>query len=207
MEEIKSPTRIARVVSHLTALPSGLVMRRLEASDFGKGFLEVLGQLSQVGDVTREMFETRFKEMEKCPGTYYTLVIEDTSKQRIIAAATLFVEIKIMRSCGKVGHVEDVVVDSAYRGKDLGARIVQGLNALAKDIGCYKIILACSDKNVPFYEKLGYILHSNSMALYFDESEHAKAKASPQTERNRLPGADTKPGAPTASASSGSSGA
>lgn len=46
----------------------------------------------------------------------------DEEKGRIIAAATLLLEHKFIRNCGTAGHIEDVVVDSTYRGLKLGAR-------------------------------------------------------------------------------------
>ncbi len=46
----------------------------------------------------------------------------DTEKQKIVATATLLVELKYIRECGKAGHIEDVVVDSSYRGMRLGQR-------------------------------------------------------------------------------------
>jgi glucosamine-phosphate N-acetyltransferase len=46
----------------------------------------------------------------------------DEEKGRIIAAGTLLLEHKFIRGCGTAGHIEDVVVDSSYRGLRLGAR-------------------------------------------------------------------------------------
>lgn len=53
-------------------------------------------------------------------GCYYITVIEDTRKNEIIGAATLVTELKIIHSCGLRGRLEDVVVNSTYRGKQLG---------------------------------------------------------------------------------------
>ena len=39
-----------------------------------------------------------------------------------MGAATAFFERKFIRSCGLVGHIEDVVVDSSCRGMRLGQR-------------------------------------------------------------------------------------
>jgi len=41
-----------------------------------------------------------------------------------VGTATLLVEKKIIRSCGRAGHIEDVVVDEACRGQRLGQRRV-----------------------------------------------------------------------------------
>jgi len=99
-----------------------LKTRFLEEGDFDKGYLSLLSQLTNVGAVSKADFGVRFREMKAMPDTYYTVVIEDTSKKAVIAAASLIVEKKFARSCGKCGHIEDVVVDESYRGKQLGLR-------------------------------------------------------------------------------------
>jgi GNAT superfamily N-acetyltransferase len=63
----------------------------------------------------------------ECPHVYCCdltacLSAADLDKNKIIATATLLVELKFIRSCGKCGHIEDVVVDSTYRGLRLGKR-------------------------------------------------------------------------------------
>ena len=50
-------------------------------------------------------------------------LLADLDTGKVIATATLFVERKFIRNCGKCGHIEDVVVDSTYRGLRLGARL------------------------------------------------------------------------------------
>lgn len=56
----------------------------------------------------------------------------DLDKGAIIATATLFVELKFIRGCSKCGHIEDVVVDSTYRGLRLGLRVIEALMAAAE---------------------------------------------------------------------------
>lgn len=146
----------------------GLQLRELQAGDYHKGFLQLLSQLTSVGDISFEQFTQRLREQQSSgTGTYRVAVIEDSSKNLIIATATLMVERKFVHNCGLVGHVEDVVVNSTYRGKNLGIRVVQALIDWAKEAGCYKIILDCSEKNVPFYNKLGFQKKEEHLALYY----------------------------------------
>ena len=56
----------------------------------------------------------------------------DLDKHQIIATATLVVELKFIRGCGKCGHIEDVVVDSTYRGLRLGLRVIEALMVAAQ---------------------------------------------------------------------------
>ena len=46
----------------------------------------------------------------------------DPDNQRIVGTGTLLIERKVIHSCGLVGHIEDVVVHSDYRGLSLGKR-------------------------------------------------------------------------------------
>ena len=90
----------------------------------------------------------------------------DLDKQEIIATATLLIEMKFIRNCSKCGHIEDVVVDSTYRGLRLGLRVVEALMEAAKEAGCYKVILDCSESNAPFYEKCGLTKKEIQMVRY-----------------------------------------
>ena len=67
----------------------------------------------------------------------------------------------------KVGHVEDVVVDAASRGRGLGLRIVRRLVEIARDAGCYKIILDCTPELRAYYAKCGFVEKGVQMAIYF----------------------------------------
>jgi glucosamine-phosphate N-acetyltransferase len=144
------------------------VIRRLEASDYAKGFLELLEQLSASGHVvTEEQFLDRLREVEDLGGDHHISVIEDADSGRIVATGSVFLEKKFLRACGKVGHVEDVVVHSSVRGKHLGQKIVRFLTDYAKLAGCYKVILDCSVENKGFYQKCGFDEKNVQMALYF----------------------------------------
>ncbi|KAL7059074.1 hypothetical protein AAHC03_012891 [Spirometra sp. Aus1] len=69
----------------------------------------------------------------------------------------------------KRGHVEDVVVDEAYRGKGLGKLIIAVLVELGKAEGCYKISLDCNEDKVPFYEQNGFKGSTRFMCVRFDK--------------------------------------
>ncbi len=66
----------------------------------------------------------------------------------------------------KVLSIQDVFVEEEYRGEGVGKSLVQSIIKYGKtDNAVYKIILECSDRNVEFYEKLGFRLHENHMRL------------------------------------------
>lgn len=69
---------------------------------------------------------------------YFTIVIEDTSKQLIVGAGTIFVERKFVHLNGLVGHIEDIVTHKEYRGMSLGLRVIDTLKHIGRQTGCYK---------------------------------------------------------------------
>ncbi|GAB4820439.1 hypothetical protein N2152v2_007485 [Parachlorella kessleri] len=141
--------------------------RQLQMGDYNKGYLELLSQLTKVGDYDQAAFEAQYAEIGRRKDDYKIVVIEDLDKQKIIATATLLIEHKFIRNCGKCGHIEDVVVDSTYRGLRLGIRVIEALIDLAEKAGCYKVILDCSEDNVSFYEKCGLYKKEVQMVKYF----------------------------------------
>ena len=97
---------------------------------------------------------------------YKIIVVEDLRKEKIIGAGSLIIEKKFIRDLGIAGHIEDIVVDKTYRGKNLGKRVIELLKALAEANNCYKVILDCADYNVPFYNKCGFFVKGVEMAWY-----------------------------------------
>ncbi|ETN73562.1 acetyltransferase, GNAT family [Necator americanus] len=153
---------------------NGFLVRPLKLSDYDNGFLGVLAQLTTVGEISREIFEERFKSMSKTrPLAYFVVVIEDLSTGRVVAAATLVIEWKFIHEAGCRGRVEDVVVDKEMRGKKMGALLNRILVALAKQIGVYKLSLECKDSLIPFYELYGYQkdLGNNFLVQRFDRDQ------------------------------------
>ncbi|KAK4478739.1 hypothetical protein RD792_014237 [Penstemon davidsonii] len=144
-------------------------VRKLEISDKNKGFIELLQQLTLCDSVSDEAFQERFQEIAKYGDDHIICVIQEnhSNSGRIVATGSLFIEKKFIRNCGKVGHIEDVVVDSSVRGKQLGKKIIEFLSDHARAMGCYKVILDCSLENRPFYEKCGFKQKEIQMVKYF----------------------------------------
>eukprot|EP00126_Sphaerothecum_destruens_P015002 Sdes_comp8908_c0_seq1m309 len=146
------------------------VVRPLHLDDYEKGYLELLKQLTTVGEISEAQFKQRFLELARCEQTYYITVVENIQLKKIICCGTLFVERKYIHEMAQRGHIEDIVVDSEFRGKKLGKLIVDVLTHVAIQRGCYKISLDCDSKNICFYQKCGYI-HDDKCFMYrrFDE--------------------------------------
>ncbi|KAJ3164910.1 Glucosamine-phosphate N-acetyltransferase-like protein [Geranomyces variabilis] len=156
-------------------LKPGFVVRPLEPGDYEKGFLDVLSQLTTVGKMSKGLFMERYSYLKAHNHEYFTIVIEDTKRQLIVGAGTILVERKFVHMNGLVGHIEDIVTHSEYRGLNLGKLVIETLKYIGKMTGCYKIILDCNDKNIPFYEKCGFAHKEFEMVLYIDENDAVKA--------------------------------
>ncbi|KAI9808465.1 MAG: Glucosamine-phosphate N-acetyltransferase-like protein [Phylliscum demangeonii] len=161
-----------------SCLPANYSLRPLQQSDFRTGFLDVLRVLTTVGDVTEDQWTERYEWMRSRnmsgpgSGEYFILVIWDGA--RVVGAGTLVVERKFIHDLGLVGHIEDIAVAKDQQGKKLGLRMIQALDSLADQVGCYKSILDCSEANEGFYVKCGYKRAGLQMAHYYDAARSSK---------------------------------
>jgi len=137
-------------------LGSNLIMRPLQRDDFNKNYMELLSQLTEIGDVKQEDYEKRFDLMKSSMNTYYINVIEDLSQKRIVASLTLVYEQKFIRNTSARGRIEDVVVDKDYRGKQLSKMLLDISCQLSSLLGCYKLSLECKDPLKKLYEQFDF---------------------------------------------------
>ncbi len=90
----------------------------------------------------------------------YGFVIKEDEK--LLGFASLHIINKISRvSC----LIEDVVIDSNYRGKGLGKLLINHLIKFSKTLDCDKIILNSKESNTKFYEKLGFKKNETQMII------------------------------------------
>jgi glucosamine-phosphate N-acetyltransferase len=136
-------------------------IRLLEPRDFRSGFIETLSSLSPV-DLSPDMAEGVWRA-RKAAGVHTVVADHDG---RVVGTASLIVERKFIHGGGKVGHVEDVAVHPDFWRRGIGTSMVDHLTTLAREWGCYKVILNCFDRLVPFYERIGY--HRQDVGLRFD---------------------------------------
>ena len=96
----------------------GFTLRRAELDDF-EGMCRLVSQLTVLDgprgpptrdDWARMLAGARARE-------HHVLVAEDSRDGALLATASLIVEHKLARGCGRVGHVEDVVTDARARAR------------------------------------------------------------------------------------------
>ncbi|RSM05962.1 hypothetical protein CDV31_009384 [Fusarium ambrosium] len=157
------------------ALPAGYTLRALRKSDYDSGFLDCLRVLTTVGEISEADFAKQYDEMAAA-GSYYIIIIEDTTRAErpVVGTGALIVERKFIHSLGAVGHIEDIAVAKDQQGKKLGLRIIQALDYVAEQVGCYKSILDCSEANEGFYVKCGFRRAGLQMAHYYESTKGSK---------------------------------
>ena len=147
-------------------------IREIEESDIENGgLLEVLENLAPVGGLTRPAAAAILKDIKSNPlhRIYVAVVQEDIEQGLVIGTTTLLVEPKFIFGGGRVGHIEDVAVRAGYQTRGIGFKLVKYATEQAVLMGCVRTVLDCSDKNIPFYEKIGYSYHGNTMKIQHNQ--------------------------------------
>lgn len=165
-EGLFSPSLISPSVA--ASLPENYTIRPMQKSDYSRGFLDCLRVLTTVGDITEQEWNERYDwYTTQGKGQYYLLAVDDGS--RVVGCGALIVERKFIHHLGLVGHIEDIAVAKDQQGKKLGLKIIQALDYVAEQVGCYKTILDCSEANEGFYFKCGFKRAGLEMAHYYDK--------------------------------------
>ncbi len=139
---------------------SKIIIRKIVKSDIDRGFLESLDSLSKASDLDKKNARSILDEILKNPDHVIFVAVRVS---QVIGSATLLIERKFIHKGGKVGHIEDVVVSKECQGRGIGEKIIKRALEYAGRHGCYKTILDCDDDVRPFYEKIGFVRHSNGM--------------------------------------------
>jgi glucosamine-phosphate N-acetyltransferase len=141
------------------------VIREIKKTDLNNSFFTLLAQLS--GQLISYDSDILWNEYTKNPNhiTFVDEIKEAGKPASIVATSSILIESKFLHCGSKVGHIEDVVVDKDARGSGLGQKIVEHCIEYARKNGCYKVILDCSNKNVPFYINCGMYLSENCMRI------------------------------------------
>jgi glucosamine-phosphate N-acetyltransferase len=137
-----------------------LELRPLEQGDFKRGFLETLANLTEVGLTQEEAIH--IWRGRNAAGVRTVVAVENN---QVIATASLILEHKFLHRGGTIGHIEDVATHPDHQGKGAGSAVVRALVELARQSGCYKVILSCNDQNLAFYSKVGFRRHDNGMRI------------------------------------------
>lgn len=140
-----------------------MIIRRLRYSDYREGYLNLVNQLSPPeGEITETEFNQQV-DLVKRRGIEIYVIEKDG---QLVAGGSLIIEPKFIHRLGKVGHIEDIVVDRDYRGQGLAQEIINYLKNRAFQQGCYKVILDCYPELVRLYQHCGFREGQVQMSIY-----------------------------------------
>jgi glucosamine-phosphate N-acetyltransferase len=134
---------------------SQFFIRELNESDYLKGYTNLMGQLTDVGQPTEKQFWNLCHYLS-CTVYHSIYVLIDGERNRLVGSGTLLIEPKFIHGCSKLAHIEDIIIDKKYHGMGLGKKMVRFLVDNAHKQDCYKVRLICKDDVKGFYERCGF---------------------------------------------------
>lgn len=137
-----------------------LQIKELTAPDLDEDFLASLGNLAVVDLAPRDALPLFRARLRLGIRTYIA-----RSDGRTVGTASLLVEQKFIHQGGLVGHLEDVAVRPDFQKQGVGAALVHHVIQQARQLGCYKLILNCSEANIAFYTRVGFRRHDFGMRI------------------------------------------
>jgi GNAT superfamily N-acetyltransferase len=108
-----------------------------------------------------------FRKMGEYPG-YHLLVAEDGGQ--VVGTTVMAVLPGFAHGTATFAVVEYVVVDEKHRSKGLGRLMMEAVKSLAKEAGCYKIMLTSDlrrERAHKFYESIGFKASAHGFRFYF----------------------------------------
>lgn len=139
------------------------MIRKLEATDYDKNLIELLNFLYKDNNFSRIDFYSVFNYVNS--NNNIKIIVKEIDN-KIVAIGTILIEQKLIHNLGTAGYIQDIIVHKDYRGKGYSKAIVDSLKKIALENKCYKVVLNCSDDKIKLYEKMGFKLKGNEMAIY-----------------------------------------
>ena len=122
----------------------------IKSQDFYRLFSQLTKKCSLLSDT---VFEEWFKQYTGNPN--YNLFGVLQNENVLVGIGVLWIETKYY-NLGKVGHIEDIVIDKNFRHRNLGTQLIQFIQNYANAKKCYKLLLHTTKKTGSFYKKLGF---------------------------------------------------
>ena len=129
-----------------------------------KKYMVLLSILSITSEISETIFIQNVLEISERGCIFIGYIgIPGNSDFEIISTGTLFLEIKLSHGGKSVGHIEDIIVHSDFRGKGISSIIINNLINESINKNCYKIILQCKTEICTVYERIGFIRNGIEM--------------------------------------------
>jgi len=131
-------------------------------------YIQLIQQLSNTTNYNIDKFNKNLEQIHKSGIIYIACNnLPNDDDFIIVGSGTCYLEPKIIHDYMNVGHIEDIVVDTNFRGQGIAQNILNNLKKYAQNNNCYKIILDCNEDLVKMYSKYEYNVKGVQMAIYF----------------------------------------
>lgn len=127
-------------------------------------YFNLLRMLTNAPDIQMNAFLENLEKINRMGSIVICL-----DGDRIVGCGTVIIEPKMIHAGRCVGHIEDIVVDTEYRGLGIARGILNRLAEVSYRNNCYKVILDCADELVGFYSKLDFVKKGSQMAHYMED--------------------------------------
>ena len=135
--------------------PLNLTIRQAKREDLSS-IIDLLHQLSPITPTDKREPSLYKKTMRRIMRNHDYYIYVASIEEKIVATATLLVQMNLSHACKPYGHLENVVTDIKFRGQGIGNAIVHQLISEAQRRGCYKVILNCAPRAIHFYRQCGF---------------------------------------------------
>lgn len=140
-----------------------LVIREISDTAELMEVLRLLKVLDQEAELTLDAAVKIWEEMKLYP--YYKTFAAFDEKHNVLGTFTLLICINFGHGGKLFAVVENVAVNEAYRRQGIGKAMMEKAMLLAKENGCYKLMLSSDIKRENahlFYDSLGFARHGLS---------------------------------------------
>ena len=154
-----------------------LKFEELTIKDINRSYLDILAQLAPNKDLSHLSIEGAQKAhiRNKHRGRInYILkeIVNDSNiiiEERIVGIGSIIFDYRIANWPRPAAHVEDIAIRKDLHGFGYGKALMDHIKAAAQAKKAYKVILSCSEYNIKFYKKCGFIQTCATMRYDFDE--------------------------------------
>jgi len=128
-----------------------------------------LSELTSSPDFENKLFELNLNKINSIGKIIVGYIINSNNPCKIefVGSGTIIIEPKIIRGGKSVAHIEDIVVNSEWRGKKISQSILNILKNFAFQSNCYKVILDCAEDVKGVYKSNGFEIKGLQMGQYF----------------------------------------
>ena len=136
----------------------------IEIQDFVGEYTDIFGLLEMLTGapvIHKEAYDEIIDNLDNNHKIF--LFIKD---KKAVGIVTILIEQKLIHGAKKVAHIEDLVVDKAYRNQGISSALINTCVGFADQMKCYKIILDCDKTMIGFYEKFGFMETEVQMRYY-----------------------------------------